>query len=186
MTTVKKMRTAEAALRNPRMLIGGKWVESASGEVLKVEDPAHQRPIAEVPRGEISRPGIIIERSSFKLPHPDSDEVARDAVSAGETMERLACNEVLGDLPFELDAVDAVASPVAAWVVVGSHVNARVIADQSPAQRRRRNAASRPPGSGVHTDVWLPLPLGRRFSPDGSRCSAEGAWMHNHQYRVDF
>jgi hypothetical protein len=23
-------------------------------------------------------------------------------------MERLACNEVLGDLPFELDAVDAV------------------------------------------------------------------------------
>jgi hypothetical protein len=33
------------------MLIGGKWVESASGEVLEVEDPAHRRPIAEVPRG---------------------------------------------------------------------------------------------------------------------------------------
>ena len=28
-------------------------------------------------------------------------------MSAGESMERLACNEVLGDLPFELDAVDA-------------------------------------------------------------------------------
>ena len=44
----------------------------------------------------------------FKLPHPDSDEVARDVVSAGESMKRLACNEVLGDLPFELDAVGAV------------------------------------------------------------------------------
>jgi acyl-CoA reductase-like NAD-dependent aldehyde dehydrogenase len=33
------------------MLIGGKWVDSASGEVLEVEDPAHRRPIAEVPRG---------------------------------------------------------------------------------------------------------------------------------------
>jgi betaine-aldehyde dehydrogenase len=33
------------------MLIGGKWVESASGEVLEVEDPAHRRPIAEVPCG---------------------------------------------------------------------------------------------------------------------------------------
>ena len=33
------------------MLIGGNWVDSASGEVLEVEDPAHRRPIAEVPRG---------------------------------------------------------------------------------------------------------------------------------------
>src|SRR4029434_8313200 len=33
------------------MLIGGKWVDSASGKVLEVEDPAHRRPIAEVPRG---------------------------------------------------------------------------------------------------------------------------------------
>jgi acyl-CoA reductase-like NAD-dependent aldehyde dehydrogenase len=30
-------------------LIGGKWVDSASGEVLEVEDPAHRRPIG--PRG---------------------------------------------------------------------------------------------------------------------------------------
>jgi len=57
---------------------------------------------------EIRRLGVMIERSSFKLPHPDSDEVARDVVSAGESMERLACNGVLGDLPFELDAVGAV------------------------------------------------------------------------------
>jgi len=51
MTVVKKMRGDAAALRQAHMLIGGQWVESASGEVLEVEDPAHPRPIAVVPRG---------------------------------------------------------------------------------------------------------------------------------------
>ncbi|HYW63150.1 MAG TPA: hypothetical protein VE865_08150, partial [Bradyrhizobium sp.] len=51
MTAVTKIRTDEVALRKARMLIGGKWVDSASGEVLEVEDPAHRRPIGEVPRG---------------------------------------------------------------------------------------------------------------------------------------
>src|SRR4029453_13597693 len=51
MTAVTKIRTDEVALRKARMLIGGKWINSASGEVLEVEDPAHRRPIAEVPRG---------------------------------------------------------------------------------------------------------------------------------------
>jgi hypothetical protein len=40
MTAVTKIRADEAALRKARMLIGGKWVDSASGEVLEVEDPA--------------------------------------------------------------------------------------------------------------------------------------------------
>jgi hypothetical protein len=51
MTAVTKLRTDETALRKARMLIGGKWVECASDEWLEVEDPAHRRPIAEVPRG---------------------------------------------------------------------------------------------------------------------------------------
>src|SRR5260221_3984844 len=51
MTAATKIRTDEVALRKARMLIGGKWVDSASGKVLEVEDPAHRRPIAEVPRG---------------------------------------------------------------------------------------------------------------------------------------
>jgi acyl-CoA reductase-like NAD-dependent aldehyde dehydrogenase len=51
MTAVKRMRGDEAALRQAQMLIGGKWVDSACGEVLEVEDPAHRRPIAVVPRG---------------------------------------------------------------------------------------------------------------------------------------
>ena len=40
--------------------------------------------------------------------HPDSNEVARDVVSVGERTQHLARNEVLDDLPFELDAVGAV------------------------------------------------------------------------------
>src|ERR1051326_7215139 len=51
MTAVQKMRPDQAALRQVQMLIGGKWVDSAAGEVLEVEDPAHRRPIAVVPRG---------------------------------------------------------------------------------------------------------------------------------------
>src|SRR2546430_10880170 len=51
MTAVTKIRTDEVALRKGRMLIGGNWVDSASAEVLEVEDPAHRSPIAEVPRG---------------------------------------------------------------------------------------------------------------------------------------
>ena len=51
MTAVTKARGGSVALRKARMLIGGKWVDSAAGEVFRVEDPAHRAPIAEVPRG---------------------------------------------------------------------------------------------------------------------------------------
>src|SRR5690349_25176408 len=51
MPAVTKMRENETALRKAHILVGGKWVESASGEELEVEDPAHRRPVAEVPRG---------------------------------------------------------------------------------------------------------------------------------------
>jgi acyl-CoA reductase-like NAD-dependent aldehyde dehydrogenase len=51
MTAVTKARTDKPKLRKAHMLIGGKWVEAASGETFAVEDPAHRAPIAEVPRG---------------------------------------------------------------------------------------------------------------------------------------
>src|SRR5262249_28739082 len=51
MTAVTKIRTDEVALRKARMLVGGKWVDSASGEVLEVEDPATRPRIEKVPRG---------------------------------------------------------------------------------------------------------------------------------------
>jgi acyl-CoA reductase-like NAD-dependent aldehyde dehydrogenase len=40
-----------AELRRVRMLIDGKWVDAASGEVLPVENPARRQVIAEIPRG---------------------------------------------------------------------------------------------------------------------------------------
>jgi acyl-CoA reductase-like NAD-dependent aldehyde dehydrogenase len=51
MTAVTKARMDKPALRKAQMLIGGKWVDAASGETFAVEDPAHRAPIAEVPRG---------------------------------------------------------------------------------------------------------------------------------------
>src|SRR5215472_18631313 len=51
MPAVTKIREDEAALKKERMLIGGKWVDSVSGEWLEVEDPAHRRPIAPRCRG---------------------------------------------------------------------------------------------------------------------------------------
>lgn len=50
MTAVTATR-GETKLKKAQMLIGGKWVDSAAGEVLLVEDPAHRKPIAEIPRG---------------------------------------------------------------------------------------------------------------------------------------
>lgn len=43
---------------------------------------------------QIGRPGVIIERSCFKLPYPDSNEFAREA---GESMERFARNKFPGN-----------------------------------------------------------------------------------------
>ena len=57
---------------------------------------------------KIGRAGILIKGPSLKLLDPNSDQVARDVVAFGETVECLARNEVEGDLSFELDAMDAV------------------------------------------------------------------------------
>ena len=68
MTAVKKARSDEAALRKARMLIGGKWVESASGEVLEVEDPAHRRPVAEIPRGGVEDVARAVNAAAEAFP----------------------------------------------------------------------------------------------------------------------
>jgi acyl-CoA reductase-like NAD-dependent aldehyde dehydrogenase len=39
------------SVRRARMLVGGEWLDSASGEVLPVENPARRQIIAEIPRG---------------------------------------------------------------------------------------------------------------------------------------
>ena len=50
---------------------------------------------------KIGRAGILIKGPSLKLLDPDSDQVARDVVAFGETVECLARNEVQGDLSFD-------------------------------------------------------------------------------------
>jgi acyl-CoA reductase-like NAD-dependent aldehyde dehydrogenase len=53
MAVIEAMRREAASeMRRARMLIGGDWVESASGRVLPVENPARRQVIAEIPRGE--------------------------------------------------------------------------------------------------------------------------------------
>ncbi len=68
MTAVREARRDEAALRQARMLIGGQWVESASGEMLEVEDPAHRRPVAAVPRGRAEDVGRAVKAAAVGFP----------------------------------------------------------------------------------------------------------------------
>jgi betaine-aldehyde dehydrogenase len=68
MTAVRQTRRDAAELKKALMLIGGKWVESASGEVLEVEDPAHRRPIAEIPRGRVKDGARAVNAAAEAFP----------------------------------------------------------------------------------------------------------------------
>src|SRR5580700_10082342 len=57
---------------------------------------------------KIRRSGIFIKCPGLKLVNPDPDQVARDVVTFGETVECLASEEFLGNLPLEVDAVGTV------------------------------------------------------------------------------
>ncbi len=57
----------EPKLRNVPMLVGGEWVEAASGETIDVENPAKKEPIGRVPRGraaDVER-AVRAARSAF-------------------------------------------------------------------------------------------------------------------------
>ncbi len=51
MSTATQTKPPSSTLSSKGMLIGGQWVESASGARITVENPAKRSPIAEVPRG---------------------------------------------------------------------------------------------------------------------------------------
>jgi betaine-aldehyde dehydrogenase len=51
MAAVEQISASKNELRHARMLIDGKWVESASGHTIAVENPANRRTIGLVPRG---------------------------------------------------------------------------------------------------------------------------------------
>lgn len=55
---------ASPIIQTRPMLIGGKWVEAASGEVLSVENPARRQVIAHVPRGSAPDVDIAVEHAS--------------------------------------------------------------------------------------------------------------------------
>jgi acyl-CoA reductase-like NAD-dependent aldehyde dehydrogenase len=59
---------ASPILQTRPMLIGGKWVEAASGEVLSVENPARRQVIAHVPRGSAPDVDIAVEHASAAFP----------------------------------------------------------------------------------------------------------------------
>ncbi|WP_428484593.1 aldehyde dehydrogenase family protein [Rhodopila sp.] len=51
MSTTEQMRAVAPTQHQARMLINGAWVDSASGAVLSVENPARRIPIATIPQG---------------------------------------------------------------------------------------------------------------------------------------
>ena len=55
---------ATVELRHPRMLIDGAWVDSMSGRLLSVENPAKRCPIAEVPRGDTADVNGAVEAAA--------------------------------------------------------------------------------------------------------------------------
>ena len=67
-TAVRKPRGEQAALKTALMLIGGQWVESAAGETLEVEDPAHRRPVAKVPRGRAEDVARAVKAAAAAFP----------------------------------------------------------------------------------------------------------------------
>jgi acyl-CoA reductase-like NAD-dependent aldehyde dehydrogenase len=68
MTAVRQTGSDVAVLKKTLMLIGGKWVGSASGEFLEVEDPAHRRPIAEIPRGRVEDVAHAVNAAAQAFP----------------------------------------------------------------------------------------------------------------------
>ena len=62
-------------LRHARMLIDGAWVDSMSGRLLSVENPAKRCPIAEVPRGDTADVNGAVDEGWRRLVEwPEDDD----------------------------------------------------------------------------------------------------------------
>lgn len=69
MAVVEAVRSEPAAgIRKARMLIGGDWIESASGEVLPVENPAKRQVIAEIPRARAADVDLAVAAAAVAFP----------------------------------------------------------------------------------------------------------------------
>jgi acyl-CoA reductase-like NAD-dependent aldehyde dehydrogenase len=67
-TTTQSSRTV-TELRHARMLIGGNWVSSVSGQVLTVENPAKRQPIADIPRGSNADVDRAVQTAARAFPN---------------------------------------------------------------------------------------------------------------------
>src|SRR3546814_3014030 len=56
----------------------------------------------------VGRRRVLVERAGLVLLDPDADQVARDVVTLRQTVQRLAGEKLLRDLPLELDAMGTV------------------------------------------------------------------------------
>jgi acyl-CoA reductase-like NAD-dependent aldehyde dehydrogenase len=69
MSVVEQTRPqAETKLRRAQMLIDGAWVDSMSGALLTVENPAKRQPIAEIPRGDAADVNSAVEAAAKAFP----------------------------------------------------------------------------------------------------------------------
>jgi acyl-CoA reductase-like NAD-dependent aldehyde dehydrogenase len=69
MSVVEQTRPqTETKLRRAQMLIDGAWVDSMSGELLTVENPAKRQPIAEIPRGDAADVNGAVEAAARAFP----------------------------------------------------------------------------------------------------------------------
>ena len=94
MAVIGAVRSESASeIRRARMLIDGNWVESASGEVLPVENPARRQIIAEIPRGSAADVDRAVTAASVAFPgwaQMPPRERGRMLLRIGEVLESRA------------------------------------------------------------------------------------------------
>jgi betaine-aldehyde dehydrogenase len=66
--TEQALPAAAPQQNHAQMLIGGEWVDSVSGSVLTVENPAKRRPIADIPRGNAADVDRAVQAAARALP----------------------------------------------------------------------------------------------------------------------
>src|SRR5882757_8940456 len=75
--------------------------------------------------GEDRQPGLFVQGAGFIPLNPDADQLTRDIMPLGKPVQGLSGNELLCDLPFELDAVGTLSGhcfhPLKAQLTLSTH-----------------------------------------------------------------
>ena len=112
-------------------LVGGEWVDSASGETMEVLNPATGETIAEVPRGTAEDIGRAVEAAKKALPEwlettpgERAEALLKLADLLDEHAEELAQLRLVGDIVLGEHRVDVTAE------LGGKRAEFRVVANQ--------------------------------------------------------